>query len=335
MSGVSIIDPLPPPLSDSLFAEANTWFFRLRAEDVSEAEKQAFVSWLSISPLHAQAWNEVQELFMALESPAAAIRQREEFALAIGKSKPNTVIRRRRLSIRRVAAAVTVCASILIFLVNSTLIQNLQSDYHTATGEQRRVELSDGSCLLLNTDTAVSINMQEDSRSVRLLRGEVFFEVAHAPKRPFWAIAGDVRARVTGTAFSVDSSLADNVNITVSEGRVETSSVSDAEQITPLTPGQSARYQDHKPVSLTSVDPQRSLSWRHGKLIFVQTPLADVVAEINRYRPGRLIITNEQLKRRPVTAVFTINQLDDAIAALERTLGIKVRKLTDYWVLLG
>ena len=318
-------------MPENLFEEANNWFIRLRADDVGPEEQQDFNRWLAANPQHAQAWNEVQELFALLETPAKTLRQRVDQAPVVRRTAP----RHRRFIPIRTAAALLFCIALTFFL-QPAVLQNLQSDYHTTIGEQRQIALADGSRLLLNTDSAVTVDVdvEGDERRVQLLRGEVFFEVAQAPHRPFWVNAGEARARVTGTAFSVGRS-ADNVTITVAEGRVETSTQGHPDLITPLTPGESVYYQGQELTAKRATDVQRTLAWRQGQMVFVQATLAEVVEQINRYRPGRLIITDQQLKNRPITAVFSVHRLNDAVTALERTFGIRAQRLTDYLVLLG
>lgn len=302
----------------------------MRAENVSAKEQEDFNRWLAANPQHTQAWNEVLDLFALLEAPAKTLRHQGSQS-----SVMDITSRTCRWSFIpiRAAAALLLCTALTFFL-QPEILQNLQSDYHTATGEQRQIDLADGSQLLLNTDSAVTVDVEGDVRRVQLLRGEVYFEVAHAPQRPFWVETGEARARVTGTAFSVGRS-EDNVTITVAEGRVETSTQTYPEQITLLTPGESAFYQGQELVAKQAADVQRTLAWRQGQMVFVQATLAEVVEQINRYRPGRLIITGEQLKNRRITAVFSVNRLDDAVNALEQTFGIRARRLTDYLVLLG
>ncbi|NJA04925.1 FecR family protein [Methylococcaceae bacterium WWC4] len=322
----------PDPLDD-LFAEANAWFFRLRADDVSETDQRNFLLWLATSPAHAQAWDEAQELFMLLELPAQEILQSQRSAATNAVESPRPPVRRHRIGPARVAIAAMLCVAVLAAYLKPSLLKALQSDFATATGEQRVVTLSDGSRLLLNTDTAISVDIQESRRTVRLLDGEVFFEVSHAPQRPFIVIAGNIHTKVTGTAFSVKHG-EDGVTVTVAEGRVETGGDSPDRTVTPLTPGQSARYRAEQAAIVETADLRRTLAWRQGQLVFVQTPLETVVAEINRYRPGRLLIANPRLKPLPVTAVFNVNGLDEAATMLERSLGIHSQKLTDYLVLL-
>lgn len=318
-----------PP--ETLDEEACAWFARLEADDVSAKEQAEFARWLKRSPDHARAWSELLALMAALEAPAKHIRA----AAAPARLPPVLKPRRRRRPPKPVqAAAALAFAAILGTFWQPDLMQDLRSDFHTAKGEQQRIELADGSRLLLNTDTALTVHLSGAERRVRLLRGEAFFEVAHAPLRPFRVEAGSARARVTGTAFSVSRSR-DDVVIRVAEGRVETSSVTGDTESVPLAPGDSAHYRDARLMERTAADLGRDLAWRQGKLVFVQTPLAEVAAEINRYRPGRLVIVDPALANRPVTAVFAIGRLDDAVEALEKTFGVKARSFGSYFVFLG
>lgn len=231
-------------------------------------------------------------------------------------------------------AALVLLAAALAWFLQPSLLQNLQSDYYTQVGEQRQIELADGSHVLLNTDTAIALELTPHSRRLRLLRGEAYFEVAHAAHRPFWVIANEVRTRVTGTSFSVGIHQGE-VIVTVAQGRVETSTQASASRATTLKPGESAHYQGQQLTAVEQTDLRRALAWRQGLMVFVQAPLAEVVAEINRYRPGHLLVTNSQLKNRPITAVFSVQQIESAVTALETTLGIHTRRLGQYWVLLN
>jgi transmembrane sensor len=56
-------------------------------------------------------------------------------------------------------------------------------------------------------------------------------------------------------------------------------------------------------------------AWRRRQLVFDQVPLAEVVAEVNRYRRGRLVLTSEALGRSKVQASFSIDRLDDVAGA--------------------
>jgi transmembrane sensor len=327
-----IIEP-NTPLSEQeqLFEDASRWFFRLRADDVDTAEQEAFIDWLTANAEHAVAWDAVQNLFAELEAPAKQMRKLHPAETSVTCKTIKQPAKRR---FYQSSAIVSLCLIVAIVITQTNLWQDWRADYHTASGEQRTVQLADGSHIQLNTDTALRVKFQDNERHIELLRGEAFFQVEHAPQRPFWVAAGDTLARVTGTGFSVNRSTT-QVKISVAQGRVETSRRQHTDQVITLKPGQSAAYTNDQPAQIQNIDIQRQLAWQHGQLIFVQTPLAEVVAELNRYRAGRIIITDTHLQSRPITAVFNVDHLEDAIQALEKTLNLRVRRLSDYLLLLG
>ena len=71
----------------------------------------------------------------------------------------------------------------------------------------------------------------------------------------------------------------------------------------------------------TAVDTQVAAAWTRGKLIFHHTPLGDVVRQVNRYRPGRVMIGNPSLVGVPINGVFYTENVDDVILQIEQVTG--------------
>ena len=97
----------------------------------------------------------------------------------------------------------------------------IEADHMTATAEQRRVQLADGTVVLLAPESAIDVAYGEGARRVRLLKGRAYFEVA-ADRRPFAVQAREVEARDIGTAFDVGLD-ARGVDVAVREGIVDVS----------------------------------------------------------------------------------------------------------------
>jgi transmembrane sensor len=83
------------------------------------------------------------------------------------------------------------------------------------------------------------------------------------------------------------------------------------------------------------VDPKVVTAWRQGLLIFRDVPLAHVIAEVNRYRPGRIILLDSQIGRRNVVADFRLDRLDAVVEFVARVMNAPVRLLPGGIVLLG
>lgn len=299
--------------ADDLFAEASGWYYRLQADDVTPAEREAFSAWLGQGPEQAQAWDEVLGLLGALREPARQLRQAQRARW-----------RRPRLQLWASAAAVLLMVALL---VNSPWPDRWRADYATATGESRSIALADGSQLQLNTDTAVQVELAGGERRVRLLRGEAWFEVSHDPARPFVIRSGDGWVKVVGTRFSVARE-GDQTRVRVAQGKVQVGA--DSHQSVLLEPGRAVEYRGTQLGSAHAFDVAAEFAWRQRQLVFREQPLVEVVDALNRYWPGQTLVLGEGLRQRKVSGVFEIDKPEAVLKALTHTLGLRAEHYTPY-----
>jgi transmembrane sensor len=321
-------------------AEAATrWLVLLQSDDATAEEQREFAEWLAADPRHVIAYQDAQRFWAGLDGlPEQDVRAFD--ALLSSSAAPadegDSAPRRRagRLAAWRrtalLAAAAVVAALCLVGIAETW---HLGADYRTATGEQRTVTLSDGSIIHLNTATALSAEFTSDARRLVLHEGEAFFSVAPDPQRPFEVVAGAGTIRALGTAFNVRSDGA-RVIVTVTEHVVRVSGptgpAADVAEGHRFTYGAGGEL---GPVE--AVDPERLLAWRRRRLLFENQPLAEVVAELNRYRAGWIVLRDPSLARLPVTAVFDVNKTGQALKTIEETLPVHTLALTDRLVLLS
>jgi transmembrane sensor len=331
-----------PELSDdALFAEASSWFARLHADDVTAEDRRQFERWHRQSYAHARAWKEVLDLFDALHAPATAVHERlkhtreypfvrSRAVAAASHSSPKGW--KKRLS-HWATAAVLVCCMAGTVLWGPSILQNLASDYHTGKGEQQQVMLADGSQVLLNTDTAIAIDLSDHQRRIAVLRGEAYFEIQAAPDRPAIVLAQQGEMRVVGTAFNV-AQRGERTIMTVAKGSVEISHAAHPATPVSVQAGHQVSYDLSSMTEVQSADLTVVRAWQHGQIVFWQQPLTEVIAEVNRYRPGRLVVINRYIRHRLVTGAFEIQRLDGVLDALQHSLGINATALTEYLILL-
>ncbi|MCY1500152.1 Protein FecR [compost metagenome] len=303
-----------PMTDDDRFAQASAWHFRLQAEDASAEDRAAFAAWLAANAANAQAWDEAQALLSALQAPARAVRME-------------------RVPCRRAlpwaAAALLVLALGLAW--QSPWPDRLRADHYTAVGETRSVELADGSRIELDTDAALSVELAPHERRVRLLRGEAWFEVAHDPARPFVVDGGEARVRVLGTQFGV-ARRDGHTRVRLAQGRIRAGTGSDESVV--LLPGQEIDAESGHLSAARAFDPKVAFAWRQRQLVFQQRPLGEVVAELDRYWPGRLLLSDAALERKVVSGVFDIDKPEAVLRALQLTFGLRVERYTPYLTLL-
>lgn len=115
--------------------------------------------------------------------------------------------------------------------------------------------------------------------------------------------------------------------MTVFEGVVEVHTTQDGQASgasVRVEAGQHRRYAPTFGVGpVERADLRLATAWQRGRLIFESAPLGTVIEEINRYRPGRIMLFSSGLSGHPVSGVFDLDRLDFAIATIEHTLPVK------------
>lgn len=199
--------------------EAAAWLARLRRGHLSEHDLMEFEAWKGQSREHEEAWAEICALW---DDPAIMTALH---AVAPSPSRPRGATRLslfRRPLIATAAAAAFAVVLIFIVLAGRDVLLQFQADYRTASGEQRRLQLQDGSAVTLNTKTAIATEFLGPTRRIKLLAGEAFFAVSADPHKPFLVESRNVMARALGTSFLVKEQ-GDGLQVAVIEGRVDVS----------------------------------------------------------------------------------------------------------------
>ncbi|OYW80412.1 MAG: hypothetical protein B7Z26_06490, partial [Asticcacaulis sp. 32-58-5] len=138
----------------------------------------------------------------------------------------------------------------------------------TEVGELRKIPLKDRSIASVNTDSHLEIALKPEQRDIKLVRGEVWFDVAKDTSRPFVVAAGNVRVRAVGTAFSVRK-FDHGADVLVTEGVVEVwNRDTDAAPVR-LTAGTRTFVPDTEAPKVVEFRPEavdRALAWREGQI---------------------------------------------------------------------
>ncbi|WP_425407671.1 FecR family protein [Hwanghaeella sp.] len=216
----------------------------------------------------------------------------------------------------------------------------LTADYRTAPDETRLIDLADGSQVMLGPSSALALRFDGRRRGFDLLSGIAYVTASQTAAdpafRPFRVNAGRGAATALGTQYMVEV-LDDTVRVTVAEHDVEVSlplETGVSEKVI-LHPGDSVRYSARSGIqSVERVSLARATGWRDGRLVFDRVPLAEVVAVLNRYRRGKIVIANPDLAVRTVSGSFNTSELDHALHAIARELRATTTALPPFVTLL-
>lgn len=317
-------DPQRPPVASprQSAVEQAAWLWAGRMQDDPDAgQREAFERWLYADVRHIDAYAQAEALWRRTW-PAAALLADEEADQLRQYLAPRPVPSRRRT---RWSAALAMAASLVLMVWVGgwhplDRLQDLGADYVSAPGEVRTLTLADGSRVVLDADSALSVDYRADERHVVLHRGGAYFQVTHG-EPPFVVEAAGGEARVLGTRFGVRLQLG-GARVTVEQGRVGVRARADAPQQL-LTANQQVRYLDGRGGEVYPVDAEAQLAWRQGRLTFYKTPLADVLDELGRYYPGRILLLDTDLAGQRVSGSFPNNDPRAVVDALGAVLGFQ------------
>jgi transmembrane sensor len=300
----------------------------------SSGDQLTFSRWLQADPAHAEAYAQAQVLWELSEMPARTLANEDAFAL---QGYLNAMNRSRRTRVRRWSGALAMAACLVLMIGIGAgwqpmrWIDDLGADYVSAPGEIRTVTLADQSQVTLDADSAIAVDFSGGERHVQLRRGAGFFSVTHTGD-PFVVDAEKGQARVLGTQFEVRLQ-PHGAQVTVLSGRVGVTADRHAEQQI-LTAGQQVAYGEGSAQKLRVVDSEAQLAWRQGWLNYYKVTLADVVQDLGRYYPGRIVLLNDELAARRVSGSFPSKDPQAVLGSLQGVLGFEQTKVMGHLIIL-
>lgn len=296
--------------TDRIAAE---WVVREDRRELTPAERAELDAWLQSDPRRQGAYVRAHAAWSMLDRGRALAEQG-------GPPQPRRwpVVTRRELIAASAVGVAGLGAALAVTRMG-------EERYRTDRGEIRRVPLRDGSVAAINTASRLEVAMEDDRRVARLARGEAWFDVARDGARPFYVLAGDVRVRASGGAFSVRR-LASGAEVIVTQGSVDCwasggKPVRLAAGFKAVVGGEGGRAA--LVTAPASVD--RLLAWREGMVGLDGETLAEAAAEFNRYNERQIVIDDAALANERLVGYFRANDPESFVRAAADTLGAELR----------
>jgi transmembrane sensor len=294
---------------------AAEWYEAMSNGEADEAQCGEFVAWVAESPLNSAAYYKITALARetreagreARLSGRPLLQDLQPEVMALTEWSSAGAVARPRRPLMRWTAGLAAAAALLFMTL--WVVADLRTDrYATPIGEERTVNLADGSVIYLNSQSKIQVVLTDSSRDIRL-EGEALFEVAHDATRPFRVHTREAMVRAVGTQFNV-ATRRDGTQVAVIEGKVHVSSDrgavpriadmfgakprSSARAPMALAAGQAARV---LPTGIVERRPSseaaNAIAWREHLVIFERASLDQAIEELNKYqRAPRLRLEN-------------------------------------------
>jgi len=318
--------PEVPDLAD----EAATLWMATRGQGWTPRDQEALQGRLQTEPKFAAAYARAQSAWEAVGRHAATPELMAFREAAIARARSVSARRWTRPTVRSSRFKIALAAAVFLGLGAIWQFSPYGYDpgtYTTGLGEQKTLELSDHSHIVLNARTKLRVRFSADARNVELLEGQAQFSVAKDPARPFKVHAGAKTVVAVGTVFDVEY-IDNEVAVAMMEGRVAVLSGAGGGNFSTSTP---AGNDEPPPIELSTgealqihadgatalvpkADIEAATAWRQGKVIFRNQPLSEAVHRLNRYSRQQIVIDDALLAQMKVSGVF---DSDDAQAFVE------------------
>jgi transmembrane sensor len=316
--------------------EAIAWVQKLASAEITPEEIEVLKHWREQNPAHDAAFIEVNRVWGRVGIAGRTLHDPDEDF----RAELDALGQRRKIVNRRAVlgggvaalAAATVYGALYPPLHLWPSLTELNADYRTATGEQRNVTSAGGVAISLNTQTSVSVRSTDDAEDrIELIAGEASFATS---TRSLVVLAAGGKTTAESGRFDVRISSGERspVSVTCFEGQARIEHGADA---TTIRPGQRIHYDARGLGQITSIDPVVASDWQRGIVEFRGTPLIEAVEEINRYRPGRIILMNAVLGQQQLSGRFRIDQMDNVLLQLQHAFNAKLQRLPGGIVLLS
>lgn len=300
--------------------QAIQWMLKLRENGHDPALQQQCAQWRSARHENEQAWQRVIHLQKELDLrtiPGAGL------ALQTLESSQRRLHRRQAL---KLLGGVAMLGSAAWLANDLDATSSWTSDYATGTGERRTFRLPDGTLLQLNTRSAVDLASTERQHLLRLKRGELM--ITCNPQRQLLVQTRDGLLEVFGGRF-VARQDSDCTRVSVSHGRVAIHQPGQAPTEW-IESGQHWRLDALGAYRLDQVD-MDAMAWTEGLIVTRDIRLSDFLTQVSRYRHGYLGCSDDIANLR-LSGVFRLEDPEQLLQVLPRTLPVQLRQLTRWWV---
>ncbi|MBK0022849.1 FecR domain-containing protein [Brucella pseudogrignonensis] len=306
------------PDQKQLLDEAIDLIIRLQNDSGNPVAIEMIRAWRARGIEYEEAWTRVAKVH-GVSGSLLMEKRRIERRESLGLSRRNFMV----------GGLAVLGAGAAFYTFGTSLLLRVRSDFITAKGEIRRIDLPDGSVATMGPDSAIALSFSDERRMIHLLAGMSYFNVKSDPNRPFSVFAGSLNATALGTAFDVSSD-AGVLSVSVDHGLVDVRS-SDPALETGVELGQ-GQWVIFDPTSGSIARGEREkdqiASWRNNIVIAERETISALVARIGRWIPGRIVIADPSIGSQHVSGVFDLNNPLLALQAVVHPAGGHVRQIS-------
>lgn len=303
------------PREKRIGREAADWVVKFDGVEFDARDVAAFRRWLAKSDDHRAAFQLASRVWNQMD----LLARLDAFELTADDAPPS-------LS-RRTALAASLGAGALAVGIGGYVAFSGGSAeaFETGVGEQREVNLADGTRVLLNASSRLETRIRDDRREARLLAGEALFTIAESSAGVFSIATPSGEIEAAGGEILVKL-LPEGARIALLSDGARASRRTWIGQTSPVAAGVNSEIViGREAVAVDASTPEqlaRRTLWREGMLAFDNTPLSEAVADVTRQSGVRFAFADPALADLRVGGLVRADDLDAFLQLLRNNLAI-------------
>jgi ferric-dicitrate binding protein FerR (iron transport regulator) len=324
---------------------------RYVTNNLSPAERAAVERWFAADPAKAEleqlrdVWRATGGVTTGWDTDKAIANLRDQISGGRSITGPAAIIEPPRRSRTWWLAGAALAASVAGFYLlrpeppsppTPVVAEVAPTDVTTRRGQQAEIRLPDGTRVILSAASSLRYFSDYGQRERRLiLDGEGYFMVTHDPSRPFRVESENGIAEDLGTSFVVRARGKGALTVVVTEGAVVLRPKGDSTarpDSLVLTRGQLGRVLPDGALGFrTRADTTAWLAWTRGELVFTDTPLAEVAAELSRWYDADIRVSGAELAWRPFSGRLKRRSAEEAVRLIAAVTGAEIHRTDGGW----
>lgn len=304
-----------------------------------QEDGRIWIEWASLSDANSNIIREAREIILELAKDNDTPLQQELADLwdrIVTTNDAFDLRQKRQIGLTAFLRSWQLVAAVItaLLVVSSLAILSLdgENEFETSYGQNKNIQLPDGSIVVLNANSTVTYSSKWDKDQPReiWLKGEAFFSVKHTSNsQKFIVHTNDLDVQVLGTKFNVNTRR-ENTQVILNSGKVKLYLASAADRVVDMKPGEMVNFSKKaEHLEKQTVRASKYSAWVEKKLVFEDASMKEIAQVLEDTYGLKVKFLDPELLKLTFTGTIDSGNIDLLFTILQKTFNISIIKKED------
>jgi len=304
-----------------------------------QEDGRIWIEWASLSDANSNIIREAREIILELAKDNDTPLQQELADLwdrIVTTNDAFDLRQKRQIGLTAFLRSWQLVAAVItaLLVVSSLAILSLdgENEFETSYGQNKNIQLPDGSIVVLNANSTVTYSSKWDTDQPReiWLKGEAFFSVKHTSNsQKFIVHTNDLDVQVLGTKFNVNTRR-ENTQVILNSGKVKLYLANAADRVVDMKPGEMVNFSKKaEHLEKQTVRASKYSAWVEKKLVFEDASMKEIAQVLEDTYGLKVKFLDPELLKLTFTGTIDSGNIDLLFTILQKTFNISIIKKED------